>query len=282
MFGNYLALIPNIKEALVRNTLSHESLSTILRQDVLQDFGEKSCGEGDFGDFGKIIFPFKKLGNVDSSGMFSLDEMIVFSYYIIKRDKYKNVLDIGGNLGIHSILLAKLGANVTTFEPDPVTSEALCENLRLNNLKNVIVTQKAVSSVNGNASFCRVCDNMAASHIVGAKDNPYGKLEHFEVELVSFSELLSGIDYIKIDAEGSESKILTSVDPELLTSIDCFVEVGSQRNAKLIFDHFQHSCIHMFSQKAGWHRVSELSQVPTHHSEGLLFISGDKSMTWSN
>ncbi|CEG11098.1 Methyltransferase FkbM (fragment) [groundwater metagenome] len=62
------------------------------------------------------------------------------------------VLDIGANIGYYTLIAAKLvGVNgkVYAFEPDPTNFSFLKKSVEINNYKNVICEQKAVSNENG-------------------------------------------------------------------------------------------------------------------------------------
>ena len=67
----------------------------------------------------KVVFPYIKMGTLDSVGMFAYHEHNVFLFYFLKRFNYKFVADIGANIGLHSILLSKFGYKVDAYEPDP-------------------------------------------------------------------------------------------------------------------------------------------------------------------
>ncbi len=62
------------------------------------------------------------------------------------------VLDLGANIGYFTLIAAKLvGVNgkVYAFEPDPTNFSFLKRNVEINNYKNVVCEQKAVSNENG-------------------------------------------------------------------------------------------------------------------------------------
>ena len=63
--------------------------------------------------------------------------IIIFSYYWTNRKRYKNVADIGANIGLHSILMSRCGWQVTAYEPDPIHCDLIKRNLDLNNVKSV-------------------------------------------------------------------------------------------------------------------------------------------------
>ena len=278
--NSYLKILPGISTRHKREDILHKKLSEALTNDVRKVFGKAGQCKYRFNEIGEIVFPYNELGKVDSSGMFALDEMIVFSYYIKNRERYRNVLDIGGNLGIHSIVLGKLGANIKVFEPDPEMIKKLKNNLDINNIQNVEIIAKAISKETGTARFCRVCDNNAGSHISGKKLNPYGPLEYFDVETESITKYLGNIDYIKIDAEGSEADILCSIEPRDVENCDIFVEIGSRENAIRIYEHFKSSKMNLFCQTKNWQIAESHSDLPIHHTEGLLFISSKNKMCW--
>jgi len=280
MLSTYVKIIPAIYDYLERNSGLHKKLSSVLREDVLATYGASTACVCTFDEIGCVEFPFTEIGNVASTEMFGLDEIAVFSYYIKNKSKYKRVLDIGANLGIHSIILGKLGCEVTAFEPDPDTAILLERNIRLNALDNVSIEVAAVSNMSGTASFCRVIDNKAGSHLAGMKADPYGPLDYFDVCVKSIEEYFDQADYMKIDAEGSEAKIITAIEPNRWSTCDAFVEIGSAKNAQDIYRHFMGSNINLFSQKNNWRTVQHLSHLPTHHSEGLAFISASNSMNW--
>ena len=113
------------------------------------------------------------MGNINSSHLFGLDEMIIFAFYVRNKNRYRRAADIGANIGLHSIVMAKLGLEVDAYEPDPVTYSQLVKNLLLNSVsEKVLTTQKAVSISRGKVNFTRAIGNTTGSHISGAKDDP--------------------------------------------------------------------------------------------------------------
>ena len=88
-----------------------------------------------FGKFGPINFPYHQMGKIDSLHLFGLNtELAILSMYIENRHKWKKVLDIGANLGLHSICMAKMGFTVRAYEPDPRHYERLVDNLIANSI----------------------------------------------------------------------------------------------------------------------------------------------------
>jgi FkbM family methyltransferase len=225
-----------------------------------------------FGPFGELAFPYHAMGARDTLDLFGLDELIIFAFYWANRGRYHRVLDIGANVGLHSIVMARCGFEVTAFEPDPRHFTWLVENLKLNQSGSVQTVQAAVSDQAGQREFVRVTDNTTGSHLAGAKES-YGPLERFPVQVENFASLVEGVDLVKIDAEGHEPEILFAAPAATWQKCDAMLEVGSAKNAERIFNHFQKAGVHMCAQKIGWNRVSEPGHIPTSHREGSLLIS---------
>lgn len=233
-----------------------------------------------FGEMGRIVLPYQKMGAIDSLDLFGLDELIVFAFYHRTRGKYRRAADIGANLGLHSIMMAKCGIAVDAFEPDPTHFKLLQRNLSLNGIGSCVPHEEAVSDHVGQMEFVRVLGNTTGSHLAGAKKNPYGDLERFEVKVADVRDIAGQADFLKVDAEGHEDVILVAIPEERWQHLDAIVEVGSDNNAKALFSHFQGIGVNVFAQKSGWQRVSSLEQMPSSYKEGGAFISAKARMPW--
>src|SRR5574341_904869 len=82
--------------------------------------------------------------------------------------RYRRARDIGANLGLHSIVLARCGFEVKAFEPDPWHFGLLKDNLAANRAR-VEAIPAAVSTADGEAQFVRVLGNTTGSHLAGSK-----------------------------------------------------------------------------------------------------------------
>ena len=195
--------------------------------------------------------------------------------------RYKKVYDIGANIGLHSIMLAKAGYSVTSYEPDPWHYEILNKNIALNDIQeNVQAMNKAVSTQTGELEFVRVLGNTTGSHLAGAKKDPYGDLERFKVGVDEFRGIIRSADLIKMDVEGHEAEILLGTNKEDWAQADAIVEIGTLENAEKIFNHLKNIGVNIFSQKNSWKKVEKLEDLPTSHKEGSVFISQKLTMPW--
>lgn len=280
IFGNLIASLPEIKNSHNRDSHTYRFYAEVAKSLAKDRFSADPAGEVQIGKIGKIVFPYYKMGAIDSLDLFGLDELIIFSFYFQNKARYKKVIDIGANIGLHTIILSKCGYQVRSFEPDPVHFELLKQNIDRNQCKNVQLLMQAVSNKNGTAEFTRVKGNTTGSHLSGAKDNPYGDLDRFSVEIADIQAHADWADLIKLDAEGHEKEILFAIPAAQLERTDIMLEVGTPENAKAIYEHFERSSVNMFSQKLNWEKVSSLSGIPTSHREGSLFITAKDKMPW--
>ena len=137
------------------------------------------------------------------------------------------VLDVGASIGYHSILCAKLvgpTGRVFAVEPMPRILDLLRENIQLNNLRNVVIIDRCVTTTPGPCAMYYGPDyNLGKSSLLRARAGN----EKVTVEGVSFPDLLTPdqfkqIRLVKIDVEGGEIPILEMIiknyagfDPEV-------------------------------------------------------------------
>lgn len=281
--GNIINCLPDIASQHGRGSNIFELFEALsIDSTASSNLKDPNEGQIDFGPFGELKFPYYKMGAIDTLDLFGLDELIIFSFYMINKNRYHKSADIGANLGLHSVLMSKCGWTVESYEPDPVHANLLKKNLELNNVQaNVAINEKAVSDKEGTLEFLRVVGNTTGSHLAGAKPNPYGEIDRFTVQVASIANIMGNVDFIKMDVEGQEKQIITSTTADQWKNTDMMVEVGTIENAEAIFEHLNSLNINAFSQKTGWQKVKSKDQMPTSHREGSLFISVKSEMPWS-
>jgi|TARA_B110000438_G_scaffold23772_1_gene21849 FkbM family methyltransferase len=141
---------------------------------------------------------------------------------IVKKfvKKGDNVIDVGAHVGYYTFLMAKMVGNegkVYSFEPDPENFALLKKGIEANNLKNVEIIQKAVSNTNSTIKLFLSDTDRATNRIYDAGINDAHKI--IEVETCSIDEFLNEkeikIDFVKIDAEGSEQGVIEGMKTTL-------------------------------------------------------------------
>ncbi len=242
----------------------------------------QSRGNFGIGAAGEVSVKNIDFGSISSAHLFGLDELIIFAWYEINVQNYKKTLDLGANIGVHSMLMGKFGFEVTAYEPDPHHIELFFETMRVNAIENFSLRQKAIGIASEKLNFTRVLGNTTGSHLSGAKANPYGELEVFEVEVDDITEVMSeGYDFVKMDVEGYEVKLISALKAENFSSMDIMLEIGTVENASEMFAELKRLDINAFSQKKNWEKVKSLQDLPTSHREGSLFLTSSSNMNWS-
>ncbi len=274
------AALPALHEFHAPNSDVYVLLKAMARREMEGRFSSPEVVGQDFGPFGNLTFPFYAMGAVSSLNLFDLDELIMFSFYWKNRHRYHRVADVGANIGLHSVVLSRCGLEVRAYEPDPQHFAILERNMKLNSC-SATAFQCAVSATDGEMEFTRVLGNTTGSHLTGAKPNPYGPLERFQVKVVAFHDIVRWADLVKMDVEGHEKDVLLSTDWEDWIKTDALVEVGSETNARAIYDHFMAMGVKLFSQKRNWHQVEKEADMPFSYKEGTLFITCKNEVPWS-
>lgn len=129
-----------------------------------------------------------------------------------KLIKKKDVcLDIGGNIGIYSIFMAKKAfqGKVIAFEPIPINRNIIALNASLNEIKNIEIRDCVLSDISGSIEFS-ISEDSAYSSLkaTNRKEEAYS----FVVQSKTLDELFTKenkkVDIVKIDVEGAELLVL--------------------------------------------------------------------------
>ncbi len=279
--SSLLEVLASIPEHHSPSSALYKHLDLVARYTASNLFGENSKQSANLGFLGEINIPYFSMGAINSTHLFGLDELIIFSFYHNSRNIYQSVADLGANIGLHTIVLSKLGYNVISYEPDPIHIKQIKYNISKNSLdKQPQLFNKAVSSSVGEVDFIRVIGNTTGSHISGSKSNPYGELDNISVQTDDFINIMNKSDLMKIDIEGHEPEIILKTTHINWSNVDALLEVGTKENGELIFNHLNDINVNMFSQKIGWQKVDTLSDMPSSYKDGSLFITTKITMPW--
>lgn len=152
-------------------------------------------------------------------GYLNFEYTDIFIKLIKKVDVF---YDIGANIGYYSLLAAMENPEikVVAFEPATGPLYYLKENIRINNFKNIIIEDIALSEENGEITFYEVKNkkykylkhNLAGEGNVGSKKTNRNFVQT-RVKTMTLSKYIADaneerIDLIKMDTEGTEHLIL--------------------------------------------------------------------------
>ena len=151
------------------------------------------------------------------------------------------VIDVGANIGYYTLIFAQLvgsSGKVFAFEPEPKNFEILKKNIEINNYQNIVAEQKIVSDKSG------IVKLFIAEHgIVGHRINQQKSSQKFiEVESIILDNYIkklnldNKINFIKIDVEGSEPKVLEGAK-----------EIMQKSNQLKIFTEFNREAVKKYS-----------------------------------
>jgi FkbM family methyltransferase len=161
--------------------------------------------------------------------LFLFDEIFIQHCYeapeILKYGPFDTVIDIGANIGIFTMRTKQLwpNARIVAIEPHPDNYRYLQEHIEINQLRNIKTLQVGVAERCGSLELYLSPRNIAGHSL-------YKKTEHsISIPTCTFSDVLKefGPDQkcglLKIDCEGCEYALLSSLTQEIADRISCII-----------------------------------------------------------
>jgi FkbM family methyltransferase len=134
------------------------------------------------------------------------------------RDLIKDIsnpvfLDIGANVGMHSLYMSKYCQEIHAFEPLPSVLGLFREKTAMNDLQNIHVHEIALGDEDKELEFYAPAGrNVGSGSFISEheKDNnrPFGKIRVYKGDEYLEGLKLKNIDLVKIDVEGFEKYVL--------------------------------------------------------------------------
>jgi FkbM family methyltransferase len=180
---------------------------------LLRDNAMHSIAKSHLTNFPQMaIFSFDHIGvDVNIEGRYEKQSLSIVSDFLtnyINIDHNSTVLDIGANIGNHSLYFSSLFSKVYAFEPHPKTYKLLhfnCCDL------NIDTFNFGLSSEDTTVKFDVDPTNMGHAFIIDGELNK-NISSHMEIEVKKLDDLTeidrSNISLIKIDVEGHELQAL--------------------------------------------------------------------------
>lgn len=167
-------------------------------------------------------------GKVDREDVF--DVLSILDQLGLLRDKNNKLLEIGGNIGTHTIYFALTGrfSRIVTVEPDPRNLEFLRLNLDDNRLGDLVfVAECAAGPEEGTFTLYRVDNNHGYSSLVdtGVADDTVNVPVKTIQSILNEAEILdSEINLLWMDIEGYEPDLMRSLEPFLKRQVPIMME----------------------------------------------------------
>ena len=179
------------------------------------------------------------------------DIFIKKEYCFVAENDSPLILDCGAHIGISALFFKKLypDSRIICFEPNPRTFKQLELNIKQNNLKDVVLINKAVADKKGEIDFFISKREKSpwgwGDSIVKNKWHHLKKLKMIKIDAVNLSSFINKkVDLLKLDVEGIEGRVLEEIEDKLFLVKEIIVEFHKNKidsenkleNILLIFD----------------------------------------------
>jgi len=163
--------------------------------------------------------------------------------HLFKPSSNDVVVDVGAHVGKYTLYASKLAkrGKIIAVEPNKESFKTLIENLKLNNCKNV----KAYNV----AAFDKKCKLMlwvtkdeGRSSVIEERSNNFEIVTAFPLSHILEDNKIKKVDWMKIDVEGAEIKVLKGAEKFLRKTKNLIVEVqdeNEERVPKILRNHFK-------------------------------------------
>jgi len=161
-----------------------------------------------------------------------LFEKFILSFVKHFIDPRKNILDIGANIGVHSVVYSTYTiGKIYAFEPQPLVFNLLKKNIELNNC-NTIIPYNYGASDKDDTFFMNACYNEKINH--GAFRICEKEDVGINIECKKIDNLqLTDIGYIKIAVEGHELNALLGLENTILLNLpNIMIEIHNSSPTK--------------------------------------------------
>jgi FkbM family methyltransferase len=166
--------------------------------------------------------------NMDLQVIKEIFEENVYHLTVDKLNGSKVVIDLGGHIGTFSLMAAALGAEVIALEPNKDNADLLEMNAAWNNFEHKIkVIRNAVYPNNSPVEMDNDYSDSMVKELAGmatwaSKVSQKERVETFMASTITLEKIMSDIpevDFLKIDIEWSEYKIIPTITEDMMKKI---------------------------------------------------------------
>jgi FkbM family methyltransferase len=156
----------------------------------------------------EVASSFRRHGVLDWLGIAVIE-------FVLTQRKQALTLDIGANIGNHSVVMARFARKVYAFEPQVATGIRLADNVALNGLTNVDIQPYGLADKDEAISLFVATDGIggATTYVKdSARSDARVVMSQVRNGDRALDELgVAAIDFIKIDVEGFEYNVVSGL-----------------------------------------------------------------------
>ena len=209
------------------------------------------------------------------------------TYFALYRDHVRPgsiAIDVGANLGIHSLVLSRCvgrQGSVLAYEPSGALHDRLLRNIEVNHASNVVVRRIGLWERSGKVGFDPRADDF---NIGKGKMSPASRVQ---VEARTVDEeaenLGTPIDLIKIDVEGAELAVLKGARKTLSRHKPVLILefAPDQYRFKDLLDQIPYAVRHFTIPYTFWESLAPLENLDFDKRADLLIVPSEGSRAGS-
>jgi len=133
--------------------------------------------------------------------------------------KNKRIIDAGAHVGLFSMVASPFAKEIIALEPHPINYMLLRMNIIKNNIKNVVIMNKALTSKEDTMKLYET--KCSSSHTFFPSSDKYYEVTTTNVERIVKD--FGDVDLLKLDIEGSEFEVFERLDSKILKNIKFIV-----------------------------------------------------------
>lgn len=165
--------------------------------------------------------------------------------YIRKIFRQGNAIDVGANIGNHSLFFSQFANKVYAFEPVSQNFKTFKRNIEENEISNIEAYEAAISNEGGYMSSELVHHNMGMCHLRNDKNGNITAIRGDDLNL-------ENISLLKIDCENMSLSVLKSFEKTIeKNKPDLFIEADKK--------------ILTYVKNKGWKIITQFNATPTYH-----------------